>query len=69
MSYRTTIESVQLFGNNESYPQWIEFIKSQGISVDADGCYEGDITDFMGAVKAVEEIVMELHQQRELQEE
>lgn len=65
MSYRTTIEGIQLFGNNESYPQWIEFIKSQGISVSADGCYEGDITDFMGAVKAVEEIVMELHQQRE----
>ncbi len=65
MSYRTTIEGIQLFGNNESYTQWIDFIKSQGIEVDADGCYEGYITDFMGALVATEQIVMMLHKQRE----
>lgn len=64
MSYRTTIEGVQLFGNNDCYRPWIDFIKSQGIAVDAENCYEGDITDFMGAVIATEQIVMNLYQKR-----
>ena len=64
MSYRTTIEGVQIFGNNDCYQSWLNFIKSQGIEVDADNCYEGEITDFMGAVKAVEEIVMNVAKKR-----
>lgn len=61
MSYRTIInEKQQLFGNNDSYKKWIVFIKSQGIAVDEDECYEGEITDIMGAITVLEEIVMDL---------
>ena len=31
MSYRTRINGNQIFGNNEWHPEWIEFVKSQGI--------------------------------------
>ena len=34
MSYRTYVEGVQIFGNNEGYNEWIEFIRSQGIKID-----------------------------------
>lgn len=57
MSYRTRVNDVQIFGNNEEYPEWLEFIRSQGIEIDEEGCYDGDITDFYGAVTAAEKIV------------
>ena len=61
MSYRTYINDTQIFGNNEYYPEWIEFIKTQGIEVDEDdGFYDGEITDFMGALLTIEKIVMRL---------
>jgi hypothetical protein len=41
MSYRTKVNGVQVFGNNESYPEWIEFIRSQKIDVDDEKCYKG----------------------------
>ena len=67
VSYRTYINGTQIFGNNEYYPEWIEFIKSQGIEVDEDdGFYNGEITDFMGALETIEKIVMRL--EREFQE-
>lgn len=65
MSYRTYIEDVQVFGNNECYPEWLEFIKSQGIEIDDEQCYEGEIHDFMGAMIAIEKIVMRLNKERE----
>ena len=65
MSYRTYIEENQIFGNNEYYPEWIEFIKSQGIVVDDDGCYEGYIHDFMGALVTIESVVMRLYKEKE----
>jgi hypothetical protein len=65
MSYRTYIEENQVFGNNEYYPEWLEFIKSQGIEVDDDGCYEGEIHDFMGALVTIENIVMRLYKETE----
>lgn len=65
MSYRTYVEGSQIFGNNEYYPEWIEFIKSQGIKVDDEQCYEGEIHDFMGALVAIEKIVMRLHKEKE----
>lgn len=65
MSYRTYVEGVQVFGNNEYYPEWMEFIKSQDIAIDNEGCYEGEIHDFMGALVAIEKIVMRLHQEKE----
>lgn len=65
MSYRTYADGVQIFGNNEYYPEWFEFLKTQGIKIDEENCYEGDITDFMGAVSTIENIVMRLHKERE----
>jgi hypothetical protein len=37
MSYRTEVEGFQIFGNNEYYKEWIEFISSEGIEVDEEG--------------------------------
>lgn len=65
MSYRTLVNDIQVFGNNEYYPEWIEFIKSQGIAVNEDGYYEGDITDFMGALSVIEQIVLRLNKEQE----
>lgn len=64
MSYRTTINGSQLFGNNEFYGEWIDFIKSQGIKIDDNGNYKGEITDFMSALSVIENITMRLHQER-----
>ena len=33
MSYRTYINGNQVFGNNEYYPEWIEYIESKGIVI------------------------------------
>lgn len=62
MSYRTKVNGYQIFGNNESYKEWLNFIKSKGIEVDNDGCYEGDITDVMGAIETLESIVKSLEE-------
>lgn len=64
MSYRTNVNGVQLFGNNCYYEEWIEFIKSQGIEISEDGCYHGEITDFMGALEACEKIVLNIDTER-----
>ena len=64
MSYRTVVNDVQIFGNNEYYPEWIEYIRSQGIEIDEDGCYEGEITDVMGAVIAIEKVIQRLEEER-----
>ena len=60
MSYRTYIEGVQIFGNNVFYPEWAEFLQSQGIEIDEDCCYNGEITDFMGALEVIENITLRL---------
>lgn len=65
MSYRTTIEDFQIFGNNETYPEWLEFIKSQGITIDEDGNYSGEIHDFMGMLTTIETIVLNLEKERQ----
>lgn len=65
MSYRTNIENVQIFGNNEYYPEWIEFIKSQGIEVDDEGNYSGEIHDFMGMLTTIETIVLNIEKERQ----
>lgn len=65
MSYRTFVEGTQLFGNNEYYEEWIEFIKSQGVEVDEEGCYKGEIKEFMPALSIVESIVLRLNKERE----
>ena len=65
MSYRTCINGTQVFGNNEYYPEWIEFIESQGIEVNDEGLYEGEIFDFMGALATVEKITLRLSKERD----
>ena len=65
MSQRTYVNDVQIFGNNEYYPEWIEFIKTQGIDVDEDGNYEGEITDFMAGLECVESIVLRMEKERQ----
>ena len=62
MSYRTTVNGVQIFGNNEYYPEWIDFVKEQGID-EEDGEYDGEIMDIMGAVKTIEDIVLRLERE------
>lgn len=64
MSYRTTVNGVQIFGNNETYPEWDEFIRSQGMSIGDEGEYDGEITDFYGAVTTIEKIVRGLMDER-----
>lgn len=60
MAYRTYVNDVQVFGNNETHPEWIEFIKSQGIAVDEDDMYDGVITDFMAALSVIETIALKI---------
>lgn len=64
MSYRTYIENSQIFGNHERYPKWFAFLKTQGIEPDEDGQYEGDITDVMGMILVLEEIVCDIEKDR-----
>lgn len=64
MSYRTYINDVQVFGNNEYYPEWIEYLEKQGIEIGVDGDYEGEITNFMEALDVVESIVIRLESER-----
>lgn len=64
MSYRTYINDTQIFGNNEYYPEWINFIKSQGIPVSEEFIYEGDLHDFMAALMVTESIVTRLNKER-----
>lgn len=64
MSYRTRVNDVQIFGNNETYPEWDDFIRSQGIEIGEEGDYDGYISDFYGAVTAVEAIVKRLMDER-----
>ena len=64
MSYRTYINDIQVFGNNEYYPEWIEYLEKQGIEIGVDGDYEGEITNFMEALDVVESIVVRLESER-----
>lgn len=65
MSYRTYINNTQVFGNNEYYPEWIEFMETQGTIIDEfdEGRYEGEIKDFMAALNVVESIVLRLEKE------
>ena len=60
MSYRTYINGRQVFGNNDAFPEWIDFVKSQGIHVDPELRYEGDLYDFGEALSVTESIVLRL---------
>lgn len=64
MSYRTYVNGHQLFGNNEAFPEWHEFLLSQGVEIDDEGNYDGEIHDFMAALIVMENIVERLQKQR-----
>ena len=56
MSYRTSINGTQIFGNNEWYVEWANFIESKRIKIDEDGCYDGEIDDVMGMFDVIDKI-------------
>lgn len=64
MSYRTCVNGHQLFGNNEYYPEWLDFIRTQGAVIGEDKSYRCHIKDFDRAVLACESIVMRLTRER-----
>lgn len=65
MSYKTKVDGVQIFGDNEIYPEWLEFIKTQHIEIDKEGCYSGEIYDFMSMMMCIEQIVINIENRRQ----
>lgn len=53
-----------MFGNDEYYPEWIEYIESKGIVIGQEGDYEGELDDFMEALDVIESIVIRLETER-----
>lgn len=64
MSYRTYIEGVQIFGNNESYKEWTDFIRANGIEIKNDGEYCGFIKDVQGMFSVIDKIAKRLMKER-----
>ncbi len=64
MSYRTYINDTQIFGNNEGYEEWFDFIKSQGIKVGEEAEYDGYITDLQGMFNVIDKITERLIKER-----
>lgn len=64
MSYRVYVNDTQIFGNNDSYTEWEEFVKSQGIEVGEDGEYDGEITDVQGMFEVIDKITRRLIAER-----
>ncbi len=56
MSYRTSVNGVQIFGNNDYFNEWADFLTSKGIDIDEDGCYDGEIDDVMGMFETIDKI-------------
>ena len=54
MSYRTRINGIQIFGNNEYYQEWIDFIRSEGIEVDEEDLYDGYIENLQGMFNVID---------------
>lgn len=63
MSYRVSLDDYQIFGNNEEYEEWDDFIRSQGIEIDEEGCYDGEITDVMGIFVTINKIIRRLQKE------
>ena len=64
MSYRTRVNGVQIFGNNEGYDEWFDFLKSKGIEIDEDGLYDGYIDDLQGMFNTIDKITQRLIDER-----
>lgn len=64
MSYRTNVNGTQIFGNNEWYDEWGEYLISKGIKISDEGLYEGELDDFMEALEVIEKITMNIEAKR-----
>ena len=61
MSYRTRVNDTQIFGNNEYYTEWIDFLKSEGIEVnECDSVYDGYIDNLKGMFDVIDVITKRL---------
>jgi len=56
------LEDTQIFGNNEGYTEWNEFLESQGIEI-VDNNYDGYITDVMGIFATIDRIMRRLQKE------
>ena len=65
MSYRTYVNDIQIFGNDESFKEWFLFLESQGIEIDEEGHYDGYISDFMSGLQCMESIVLNMEKERQ----
>lgn len=63
MSYRVYVNNKQFFGNNEHYAEWDEYLESKGINVN-DGCYQGQLDNFMELLEVTEKISLRLEAER-----
>lgn len=64
MSYRVRVNGVQVFGNNESYQEWDDFLKSKGVKIDEEGCYDAYIDDLQGMFSVIDTITRRLIKER-----
>lgn len=64
MSYRTNVNGKQIFGNNEWYDEWGEYLISKGIKISDEGLYKGELDDFMEALEVIEKITMNIEAKR-----
>jgi hypothetical protein len=69
MSYRTYVNGHQIFGNNEWYQEWADFIESEGIKIDEDGLYDGYIDNLQGVFDVIDKITRRLINERHKQVE
>ena len=60
MAYRTRIEGVQVFGNNDYFQEYADFLEANGIKIDEDGMYDGYITDIKGLFDVIDKITRKL---------
>lgn len=60
MSDRVFVNNTQIFGNNETYKEWNDFIASKGIKISEDGEYDGEIDDVMGMFDVIDKITKRL---------
>lgn len=64
MSYRTNVNGYQIFGNNEWYQEWGDFIESEGIKVSEEGLYDGYTDNLQGMFDIIDKITRRLIDER-----
>ena len=60
MAYRTYIDGFQIFGNNDWFKEYEDFIKANGIELGPEGQYDGYITDVKGLFEVIDTITRKL---------